>query len=1079
MTRLFIDGIPVDVEDGSTILDATLAAGITLPTLCQHKSLLPYGACRLCVVEVEGRSRLTAACSAPAEEGQRVLTASPRVVEARRMTMTMLRLRCPQVPRIAELCEELGVEDALVQRLPAGDDDCMLCGLCTRICHERMGVGAIDFVGRGEARRVAPPFDEPSDVCMTCGACEELCPTDSMDLREITAQKPIPVLSEYNAGLARRPSIYIPFPQAIPKVPVIDRESCMHFLTGECRTCEASCGPGAIDFDQRDELVDLDVGAIVLTSGAEVIDPEIKVELGYGRYPNVISSIQFERLLSASGPTLGTVVRPSDEGRPRRIAFIQCVGSREVDRNYCSSVCCMYATKEAIIVKEHAPETECTIFYIDLRAFGKGFEAYFERAKELGVRYIRCRPSAVKEVAASRDLTLRYQKEGGGGIAEEEFDLVVLSMGLRPTREAASLSRMLGVAENEQGFCRTGTLAPIETSRPGVYVAGSFSGPKDIPESVMEASGAASQVLGLLAGERGTLVGERSYPPERDVAGEAPRVGVFVCHCGRNIAATVNVKEVADYARGLPDVAYVEDSLYACSTDTQQEITRRIGELGLNRIVVASCTPRTHEPLFQDTLRAAGLNPYLFEMANIRDQCSWVHMHEPEAATRKAKDLVRMAVAKARLLEPLHASHVPVDPKGLVIGGGAAGLTAALDLANQGFKTYLLERSADLGGQALKLRFLSGGESPQLWLRDLIHAVRRHPGIEVHTGARIVSFEGTVGNFRTEFEARGERRHIEHGAVIVATGAEELRPKEYLYGEDPRVMTQLELERTLAEGVLDVRSVVMIQCVGSRDEERGYCSRVCCAQAVKNALQLKARHPRTSVYILNRDVRTYGYLEAEYRRAREAGVKFIRFAAEAKPEVSRPAGRLLVRVRDTLLGQELEIPCDALVLAAATVPHADNEELAKLLKVPLNQDGFFLEAHLKLRPVDFASDGIYLCGLAHSPKSLPESVAQASGAAARAATMLAKQRIELEPRVSQVVDENCDGCAYCIDTCLYHALSLVEYMKGGQVKKIAESDPSRCRGCGVCMATCPKNGIAVRNFRLDQISAMVEAALAT
>ena len=1076
MIKLNIDDHLVEVEKTATILDAALAAGIKIPTICHHKSLLPYGACRLCVVEIAGRPRLAAACASPVEDGIEVKTASPRVLKSRQMTMSFLSLRCPEVPKINELAGEIGVNEAVVRRLTPDDEDCILCGLCARVCQERMGVGAIDFVNRGYQRKVAPPFDESSPLCVTCGACEAVCPTGAVELSKITRNRPVPVASEYNAGLVSRGSIYIPFPQAIPKVPVIDRETCMHFLTGGCRSCENFCGPKAIDYDQQDEILNLDVGAIVLASGSELIDPELKEELGYGRYPNVVSSIQFERLLSASGPHMGKVLRPSDQTPPKKIAFIQCVGSREIDHNYCSSVCCMYATKEAVIVKEHAPDTDCTVFYIDMRAFGKGFEAYFNRAKESGVRYIRCRPSSIKGIPQSNDLTIQYQKEGGG-ITTEEFNMAVLSVGLRPTKEAAELARMFGIAANEQGFVSTSEFSPTETSRPGVYVAGSFSGPKDIPESVMEASRAAAQVMNLLASERNTLMTENTYPPERDVSGQEPRIGIFVCHCGRNIAATVNVKEVAEYAKTLADVVYAEDNLYTCSTDTQQEISHKIEELNLNRIIVASCTPRTHEPLFQDTLRRAGLNPYFFEMANIRDQCSWVHMHEPEAATQKSKDLVRMAVAKVRMLEPLYPAFVNVNPKGLVIGGGVAGMTAALDLANQGFKTYLLEQSLVLGGNALRLKYMASGDSPQKWLKQLIEAVMSHPDIEVHTGAKIVDFQGTVGNFLTEFETGGKRSVIEHGTVIVATGAEEYRPQEYRYGQDRRVMTQFELEEKLAAGDFKGSSVVMIQCVGSRERSREYCSRVCCTQAVKNALKIKERDPQTAVYILNRDIRTYGYHEAEYRRAREAGVKFIRFNEDHKPELIDVDGGIAVEVDDTMLGATLHIDCDTVVLAAATVPHQDNADLAQKLKIPMNQDGFFLEAHLKLRPVDFSSDGIYLCGLAHSPKSLTESIAQASAAAARASTVLAKRQIEIEPRVSEVVDENCDGCAYCIETCPYHALTLVEYMKDGLVKKVVESDPSKCRGCGVCMATCPKNGINVRNFKLEQISAMVEAAL--
>ena len=1076
MVRLSIDGQSVQAEPTMTILEAAESAGIKIPTLCYHKALLPHGACRLCVVEITGRPRLAAACANPVEEGIEVKTASPRVLKGRRLTMALLLLRCPDVPRLRELAEEIGFDEAMLSRFRPDDEKCILCGLCARVCRERMAVGAIDFVNRGYKRTVTPPFGEFSPICVTCGACEVVCPTGAINLAEVTKNKPRPIPSEYNAGLIGRGSIYIPFAQAIPKVPVIDRDTCMHFLKDACESCENFCGPKAINYDQQDEVVDIEAGAVILASGYEIIDPELKKELGYGRYPNVISSLQFERLLSASGPYMGSVLRPSDLKTPKKIAFIQCVGSREIEHNYCSSVCCMYATKEAIIVKEHESDTDCTIFYIDLRAFGKGFEAYYNRAKELGVKYIRCRPSSIKEVPATRKLIIQYQNEGGE-IATDEFDLVVLSVGLRPTSEGAELARIFGVDINEHGFISTNELSPTESSKQGIYVAGLFAGPKDIPESVIEASAAASKVMGFLAEEKGSLIAKKAYPPERDVSGQEPHIGVFVCHCGRNIAGVVNIPEVVEYIKTLPDVSYVEDNLYTCSTDTQQAIKNKILEHDLNRVIVASCTPRTHEPLFQDTLREAGLNPYLFEMANIRDQCSWVHMHEPEAATEKAKDLIRMAVAKARLLEPLYPQFVDVIPRALVIGGGMAGLTAAFDLAEQGFITYLLEKSHMLGGNVRRLKFLMNGDDPQEWLDTLIEKVTRHSKIQVYTEAEISDFQGSIGNFRTEFTANGKHHSVEHGIVIVATGAQEYRPQEYLYGQDPRVMTQLELEEKLTNGDFKGERIVMIQCVGSREEPRAYCSRVCCSQAVKNALKIKQRNQHTDVFVLNRDVRTYGFNEAYYRKAREAGVRFIRFEEDHKPDVISDNGHLAVSVDDSLLNIRLKIECDAVVLSAGTAPRSDNTDLAQKLKIPLTQDGFFLEAHMKLRPVDFASDGIYLCGLAHGPKSLTESIAQASAAAARASTVLSKRQIELEPRISQVIDENCDGCAYCIDPCPYDAITLIEYMKDGDIKKTVESDPAKCRGCGVCQATCPKKGIFVRNFRLEQISAMVEAAL--
>jgi heterodisulfide reductase subunit A len=855
---------------------------------------------------------------------------------------------------------------------------------------------------------------------------------------------------------------------------VIDRESCQYFGRGVCKTCEAFCEAKAIDYTQEDKLTDIDVGSVVLASGYEIIDPGIKKELGYGRFPNVISSMQFERLLSASGPHMGTVLRPSDLEHPKKIAFIQCVGSREIDRNYCSSVCCMYATKEAIITLEHAPDTKCTIFYIDLRAFGKGYEAYYSRAKELGIRYIRCRPSAVREDPTTNNLTLRFE-DGDGTLTNEEFDLVVLSAGMQPSPASKRLADACGIALDRYGFAQTRELAPAATSRPGVFVAGVFSGPKDIPESVVDGSAAASRAMSFLAEARGTLVREKTYPPERDVTGQEPRIGVFVCHCGRNIGAVVDVKDVVSYARDLPNVVHAEDNLYTCSTDACERIKQMVLEHDLNRVVVASCTPRTHEPLFRDTVRQVGLNPYLFEMANIRDQCSWVHMHEPQKATKKAKDMVRIAVAKSRLLEPLYASYVNVNPRGLVLGGGLAGITAALELVKQGFETYLLEKSQTLGGNLRRVRYLLDAVDPQDKLDSLIAELTSYPQFHLFTGAEVTDFEGSVGNFKTTFTFQGQTNVIEHGAVIVATGADEYHPTKFLYGKHPAVITQLDLEEKLAAGQFDARSVVMLQCTG---RELGYCSRVCCGQALKNALLIRETRPDTSVFIVYRDMRTYGFMEQRYREARERGVRFIRLAGDDDPHVSSPNGRVRMSLNDDVLKTTINLEADLLVLSTAIAPRPDTAALAQKLKLPLTQDGFFLEAHLKLRPVDFASEGIFLCGLAHGPKTADESIAQAMAAAARAATILSKERVEIQAAISQVVDENCDGCAYCVDPCPYRAITLIEYMKDGDVKKVVDTDPAKCQGCGVCQATCPKKGIFVRNFRTDQLAAMVEAALA-
>ncbi len=1080
MISLTINDKKVEVEDGSSVLQAAEKLGAHIPTLCHHKSLLPYGACRLCLVEIVGKrgSWVEASCVYPAQEGLVVKTDTERVLKTRRVMMELLLARCPESEKLKEMAEQMGVGEP---RFAKQNDDCILCGLCTRVCQEKMGVGAISFVNRGPSRKIAAPYDKQSPICIACGACKVVCPLETVDLSRSTSNEPRPILSEYDMGLVRRSSIYIPFPQAIPKVAVIDRNTCMHFLKDACMACQDFCEAKAIDYEQQDEVEEVKVGAVVLAPGYEHFKPDLQKELGYDRYPNVLSSMQFERLLSASGPYLGEILRSSDKKHPKRVAWIQCVGSREVERNYCSSVCCMYATKEAIIAKEHSPDLDCTIFYIDMRAYGKGFDAYFERAKELGVRYIRCYPSSIKEIAATNDLKITYQNDDGD-ITAEEFNMVVLSTGMRPPAEVRELAAKFGIDLNCHGFAQTEGFAPVETSKPGVYVCGPFAGPKDIPETVTEASAGASKAMAFLKDERGTLITHKEYPPEKAVDGQEPRVGVFICHCGRNIGGYADVPSVVDYAKTLPNVVYAEDNLYTCSTDAQEKITELIKEHDLNRVVVASCSPRTHEPLFRDTCRQAGLNEYLFEMANIRDQCTWVHMHEPEAATQKARDLVRMAVAKARMLEPLYKGSLKVNHGALVIGGGLAGMTAALNLADQGFKTHLVERDKELGGNFRHIHGLLSGANTEQKLAETIDKVNAHPNIEVYLDSEVVAVEGSVGNFKSTIRNHdGAETKVPHGAAIVATGAAEYEPTEYLYGKDPRVITQRNLDEWMAQNKPELekaKSVVMIQCVGSRDEERPYCSRICCSQAVKNGIALKEMRPETDVYVLYRDVRTYGMREEHYRRARDLGVRFIRYEENQKPEVAAQNGRLSVSSVDPILNAPVKIDCDLVVLAAAIVPNEGADNVGKLFKIPLNQDKFFLEAHMKLRPVDFATDGVFMCGLAHSPKAVEESIAQAEAAAARATTLLAKDEIELEATISEIIDDNCDGCAYCIDPCPYNALTLIEYMYQGSIKKTIERDGALCKGCGVCQATCPKKGVYIRGFRLEQLGAMVEAALA-
>ena len=898
------------------------------------------------------------------------------------------------------------------------------------------------------------------DLCTGCGTCQEKCPQKAP--------------SEFDQGLGTRKAIYVPYPQAIPNVPVIDREICTYFLKGKCRLCEKNCPTGAIDYEQQDEELELDVGAVILAVGYDVFDPTIKGEYGYRKYSNVVTSLEFERMLSASGPFQGEVLRPSDGSHPRRIAWIQCVGSRnsQIGRAYCSSVCCMYAIKEAIIAKEHDGLIEPTIFYIDVRAFGKGFDLYYERARsEHGVRFVRSMVSQVVEDPETKGLLVHYVDEAGR-LRREEFDLVVLSVGLGPSRDALELARRLGVELDPYGFCSTSPSQPLSTSRPGVYVCGAFQGPKDIPEAVAQASGAAASAAAEVASARWQLVRREEYPPERDVSSEAPRIGVFVCHCGINIAGVVDVEAVRDYARTLPHVVHAEDNLFSCSQDAQERIKKVIREERLNRVVVASCSPRTHEPLFRQTLREAGLNPYLFEMANIRDQCSWVHMKERERATEKTKDLVRMAVTAAALLQPLQRERLPVHKRALVIGGGLAGMTAALGFASAGFEVFLVEREAALGGNLRHLRYTLRGEDPQALLQELIDKVAAHPSIHVILNAEVVDHEGVQGNYSTGVMIAPTMtyRKLEHGVVVLATGGQEYKPKEYLYGKHPRVLTQMELEERLASGEVDpkgLRRVVMIQCVGSRNEERPYCSRICCPMAVKNALKLKELAPDLEVHVLYRDMRTYGLLERYYTEARDKGVVFTRWGPERPPEVEGVGEGIRVKVWDEVLRRTLSLEADLLVLSAAVLPR-ENEELAAMFKVSRTLEGFYLEAHMKLRPVDSSTEGIYICGLAHSPKLMDETVAQAKAAVSRASTILAKDEIEVGGVVAKVDPELCAACLICVRACPYDVPYICE--DGYSV-----IDPAKCRGCGNCAAVCPQKAIELQHYRDDQILAKIQA----
>ncbi len=844
-------------------------------------------------------------------------------------------------------------------------------------------------------------------------------------------------------------------------------------VCSECMSCTFACGVNAIDHDMvaRDETVH--VGAVILAPGYQVYRAELSEEYGLGRYPNVITALQFERLLSASGPTMGHIQRPSDGSTPRRIAFLQCVGSRDRSHDYCSAVCCMYATKEAIMAKEHEPELDVHVFLMDMRAFSKGYWGYFERARDrYGVHYTRCRISALREDPLTHDLILRYQDEEGA-LHQERFDLAVLSVGMEISPQVRELGRRLGIELDEYGFCHTVLFNPLETSRPGIYAVGPFREPKDIPESVIEASGAAAAAAARLGAARFSLTVTPQYPPERDVSGEEPRIGVFVCHCGSNIGGYLDVPAVAEYARTLPGVVHAEANLYTCSQDSIKHIAEQIAEHRLNRVVVASCTPLTHAPLFQDCLRSAGLNPYLFEMANIRNQCSWVHSHDWQTATAKARDLVRMAVARAALLEPQHTVEVPVQQAALVVGGGAAGMSAALSLADQGFPVHLVEREAELGGNLRHVFVPRNGSDPQQMLRALVERVQAHPLITLHLRSQVVTTGGFRGNFTSTIErADGSRCVVRHGATILATGAQEYRGPDYGYGSDPRIVTQQEFEARLTAGDDLPRSVVMIQCVGPAER---FCSRICCTVALKNALALKQRQPDAQVTILHRDIRTYGFKERLYTQARAAGVLFVRYDDAHRPQVTT-GDRLTVRAWEPVLRRDLTLQPDLLVLSMPAVPREDAHQVAGLFKASLDGDGFFLEAHVKLRPVDFATEGVFMAGMAHYPKLLDETLIQANAAAARAARVLSRDTLTAGGRVAVVDPSRCTGCLTCVRICPFDVPRIEPTLTGvGGIQGAATIEAAVCQGCGSCAAECPAGAIQLMHYTDAQMRAKVTA----
>lgn len=907
------------------------------------------------------------------------------------------------------------------------------------------------------------------EKCIACGLCAQKCPKKVDD--------------EYNMGLNKRKAAYIKYGQTVPLKYAIDAKNCIYQTRGKCGVCVDVCPTGAINHDMKTEFVDINVGAIILAPGFKPFSPAGIDYYGYDNIPDVVTSLEYERMLSASGPSMGHLKKESDGKEPNKVAWIQCVGSRNTncaDNGYCSSVCCMYAIKQAVMTQNHLPqgESDQTIFYMDIRTPGKEYERYYETSREKGVKYVKARPHTLLKGPDGSGVTMVWVDDKGV-THDDFFDMVVLSIGLQAPEDAMVLAERCDIDLDQFKFAKTNSFDPVATKKEGIFVTGSFQSPKAIPQSVAIACTAAAQVKAVLAEAQGTLAIEKTFVKEFDISGQERRIGVFVCACGSNISSVVDVKAVAEFCKDQPGVAYVENNMFTCSSDTQDLIAKTIQEQNLNAIVIAACTPRTHEPLFQETLQSIGLNKYMVEMANIRNMNAWVHPNEPEKATAKAKEQIQMAIAKVTRNFPLEDIQVNITPKALVVGGGIAGMSAAHNLAEQGYETLLIEKQETLGGVGNHLWKTWKDEDIQTHVASLKEKVLTHDRIRVLTHTTLNSVAGFVGSFTGELNVNGQTEDIEFGACIIATGGNEYKPDEYLYKQDDRVMTSLEFNaRMQADPALaqNMTAAVFIQCVGSRNQEHPYCSRVCCTQSIKKAIRLKKIKSDMDVFILYRDIRTYSAMEAIYREARDLGIIFIKYSRDSKPVVRKEGNALLVDIFDSVLQRDITIETDIITLASAIVPN-DTSPFVNLFKCSINADGFLMESHPKLKPVDSTVDGVFLAGMCHYPKPIEEAIAQGQAAASRASVILSKKTMKLDA-IKSCVTHNCDGCALCIDICPYNALELVEYKDENQKKhRRIKVQQALCKGCGLCMATCPKEGIVVNGFTLNQLKAQVDVIL--
>jgi heterodisulfide reductase subunit A2 len=889
--------------------------------------------------------------------------------------------------------------------------------------------------------------------CTLCGKCEPVCPVE--------------VDRKLGAGVEKRKAIYMPFPRAVPRSYVIDEEACT-----KCGACVEACPENAVDLGEAASEKVLNVGAVVLAFGFEPFEAKRKGEFGLGRYGNVLTGIQYERMLSYSSPGEGVPQRPSDGKRPRKVAFIQCVGSRDMacDAGYCSSVCCMYATKQAIVSTDRVKGLNATVFYMDMRAVGKNYEHYYNLAKsEHGVRYLRSSISTVRELKRSGNLLIEYGTDDGQRKAEE-FDMVVLSVGFSAPAAVKELAGRMGVDLNEFGFCATSEFKPTETSVPGVFVAGAFRGPRDIPETVVDGCSAAADVSSLLDSFEDKQADQPAKPSE-DLSSEfVPRVGVFLCELKGKLSGALDLDALAKGAGAERGVVCVERVDVGDIWAALKTVDSKARDEQLNRVVLAGY--RAME-MTRAARTEAAVGPYVgvFESVNIGTQCAEAHSNEPELANAKAEEMIRAGVRKALLATPRKFVEREISTRTLVLGGGISGLTASLALAEQDLDVTLVEKSGKLGGNARFSHYTAGGGDIPALVAEKAAAVESNSRIEVLKNAQLTGLEGSWGSYRAKVSVDGQEREVLHGALIVATGAQQATTGQYLFGKSPRIVAQRTLEGMLArddQKALSARNIVMINCAGSRETGRPWCSRVCCVHSIKNVLMIKEKNPDAQIYVLYRDMRTYGFYEKLYQQARAKGVVFVRYSLDDKPEVALEGEGVKVSFVDELVGERIEISADLLVLGTGIDP-ADSKELAATANLQLTPNGFFAEANPKAAPLDAADLGKFIVGLCNAPMHIEEAICQAKAAAARASALLwsgAEYRPEARSQVNAVI---CAGCGACVSVCPYDAITL------DPEKKHAVIDEARCQGCGICAATCRSSAIDLDGFSNEQVLSVLSA----